>query len=219
MKRTALAVMVVLMMLTAVSASANGQHKYTTTTSSTVPDDTTTTTEVDVETTTTTVAEETTTTVEETTTTTVPAPEGVCVDPNTAGMAQLMTVQGVDRSTALAIINTTSFDSPFQSVSELQQQFNLGNQVLEPVFPDWPGYFSDECLSEGFVGESTTTTEPEVEATATTLDPGDPADPSTPELVELPFTGVKEDLLLLGSSLLVLGALALWSARNREDAA
>lgn len=215
MKRIALvAVVIALTMLTAMSASAGDKHDYPTTT--TLYEEDTTTTVAEEETTTTVVVvEETTTTVaeEETTTTTEPAPVGVCVDPNAAGVGELMTVQGITHSFAITIIELTTFGQPFASIAELQETIGIGNQVLEPVFPDWPGYFSDECLSEGFVQPTTTTTEPEVEATVTTVAPNDP-----PE--ELPFTGTRtENLLMAGSGLVALGALALWSARRREDAA
>jgi LPXTG-motif cell wall-anchored protein len=96
---------------------------------------------------------------------------------------------------AVAIISTTSFDGPFQSVADLQAVFGLGNQALEPVFPDWPGYLSDACLTVTEVSPSTTL--------VASPPPPTPASP-TPAL---PNTGVETGGLVLAAvSLIGLGA-------------
>jgi hypothetical protein len=114
-------------------------------------------------------------------------------------------VQGIDEETALAIVATSSFDGQFRSISELQAAFNLGNQVLEPVFPDWPGYFADECFTFTSTPGSTTTTTPVVTQPAVT----------TPAV--LPFTGISDYLPILAGGLLMFGALLLsFMGRNKE---
>lgn len=189
----------------ALPASAGGYGTTTTTTT-----EATTTTEP-----TTTTTEPTTTTTEASPTTTTP--KGVCVDANTATASELQTVQGVDFTTALAIIEVTSFDRPFGSVAELIEAMGLGHQVLEPVFPDWPGYFADACLSAGLVQPPTTTTQPDATTTEGEIPTTTTIAAATVET--LPFTGPPPAGALAGlaAALVGLGLVLVLALSEREE--
>lgn len=218
MKRIALmAVSIALAMLTAMSASAGDNYDYPTTT----------------------------TLYEETVIEQVIQIEGKCI-PDQTGQSRaiynaegrpgaVFTVNGVNIGGALAggkgIFGENTWSvaalDGYEIVGPTEGSFVIEDCTPPPVCEQPSG--CDETTTTTTVEATTSTTQ--AAATSTTDPACDPlAQPSCepPVVVEdgqpsqpvLPFTGIRtENLLMAGSGLVILGALALWSVRKREDAA